>query len=265
MKNPEQIIEEVESLFEIEEGSILNGGRDGTLARARQLAMYLVREMSDLSYPAIGHIFHKDHTTILYAHKKVEQILEGFKYDPKDIARAVEVFRNRTEVNKTPKPRGKVLGHGINDSQQGTIGNVAMCSWKAMLHRCYGGVDRTDKRATVCKDWKTFSNFNDWYYKNRAKMSDHVEKDILNRHRIDKIYSPETCLMVPHDVNSSVTFNITTESYSKHCSHRSNRIDAFYNLAEKYKEEYPRMSSCLKGAALEMCVDAALERPTLYP
>lgn len=265
MQDPEKIIEEVESLFEVEKGSILHGGREGPVSRARQVAMYLVRETSDLSYPAVGLVFNKEHTTILYACKKIEQTLDGFKCDLRNTKEVVGEFRNRTETIKTYTPRGKVLGHGINDSSKDMIGNVSMCRWSSMLYRCYGGVDRTDKRATVCEEWKTFSTFHDWYYKNRVGVSDQVEKDILNRHRIDKIYGPGTCLMVPHDVNSSVTFNLTTESYGKHCKHRSDRIDTFYNLAEKYKEEYPRMSSCLKGAALEMCIDAALERATLYP
>lgn len=39
--------------------------------RARQVALYLCRRLCDLSYPEIGRIFHRDHTTVLYAHNKI--------------------------------------------------------------------------------------------------------------------------------------------------------------------------------------------------
>lgn len=37
------------------------------LARPRMLAMYLVRAMEGLSLPQIGHVFRRDHTTVLHA------------------------------------------------------------------------------------------------------------------------------------------------------------------------------------------------------
>ena len=47
------------------------------LARARQVAMYLSRELTNCSYPQIAYVFGKrDHTTILYGYRKIEKLLK---------------------------------------------------------------------------------------------------------------------------------------------------------------------------------------------
>lgn len=46
-------------------------GRTRAIAGARQIALYLCRELTDLSLPKIGQQFGRDHTTVMYAEKKV--------------------------------------------------------------------------------------------------------------------------------------------------------------------------------------------------
>lgn len=42
------------------------------LTRARAVAMYMTRELTDLSFPEIGRAFGgKHHTTVMYAHRRV--------------------------------------------------------------------------------------------------------------------------------------------------------------------------------------------------
>ncbi|WP_330184141.1 chromosomal replication initiator protein DnaA [Nocardia sp. NBC_01503] len=48
-------------------------GKARPLAQARQIAMYLCRELTDLSLPKIGQAFGRDHTTVMYADKKVRK------------------------------------------------------------------------------------------------------------------------------------------------------------------------------------------------
>jgi len=51
--------------------------RTKEVAFARQVAMYLARELTDYSLPRIGQEFGgRDHTTVLHAHTKVEQLLQ---------------------------------------------------------------------------------------------------------------------------------------------------------------------------------------------
>ena len=53
---------------------ILSPTRTAQVARARQLAMYLTRELTDLSLPAIAKAFNRrDHTTVIHAIRKVER------------------------------------------------------------------------------------------------------------------------------------------------------------------------------------------------
>lgn len=50
----------------------LRGARGtNTLCRARQIAMYLCRELTGLSLPAIGSEFDRDHTTVMHAVRKI--------------------------------------------------------------------------------------------------------------------------------------------------------------------------------------------------
>jgi len=49
-------------------------GKTKALAQARQIAMYLCRELTDLSLPRIGQTFGgRDHTTVMHANKKIRK------------------------------------------------------------------------------------------------------------------------------------------------------------------------------------------------
>ena len=47
------------------------------LVTARQIAMYVLREMTDFSYPAIGREFGgRDHTTVIHAVEKIAELMK---------------------------------------------------------------------------------------------------------------------------------------------------------------------------------------------
>jgi chromosomal replication initiator protein len=48
-------------------------GKTKALAQARQIAMYLCRELTDSSLPKIGQSFGRDHTTVMHADKKIRK------------------------------------------------------------------------------------------------------------------------------------------------------------------------------------------------
>jgi chromosomal replication initiator protein len=54
---------------------ILGSRRNQNIALARQMAMFLCRDLLGLSFPALGRAFGgKDHSTVLYSVKKIDQI-----------------------------------------------------------------------------------------------------------------------------------------------------------------------------------------------
>ncbi len=55
---------------------LCGSSRSRQLVTARQIAMYLCREMTDLSLPKIGQVFGgRDHTTVMHANKKIRELM----------------------------------------------------------------------------------------------------------------------------------------------------------------------------------------------
>ena len=74
---PDTILERVGGFYGILKDDLKKKKRNKTLAFPRQVAMYLIRELTEHSLPEIGTFFGaKHHTTILYAHKKIKADLK---------------------------------------------------------------------------------------------------------------------------------------------------------------------------------------------
>src|SRR5699024_3468299 len=66
------IQEFISKKYKITVEEILSKKRTKTIAFPRQVAMYLAREMTDLSLPKLGEEFGgRDHTTVIHGHKKI--------------------------------------------------------------------------------------------------------------------------------------------------------------------------------------------------
>ncbi|MDD5194580.1 MAG: chromosomal replication initiator protein DnaA [Candidatus Omnitrophica bacterium] len=75
---PETILERVDIYFNISKEDLKREKRNKNVVFPRQIAMYLIRELTELSLPEIGMFFGaKHHTTILYAHKKIKMDLKN--------------------------------------------------------------------------------------------------------------------------------------------------------------------------------------------
>ncbi len=75
-RTPETIIQQVAEYYNITVADILSARRNREVARPRQIAMYLVRELTKLSTTRIGEVFGgRDHSTVMYACEKIAELL----------------------------------------------------------------------------------------------------------------------------------------------------------------------------------------------
>ena len=74
---PVDIINHTAEYFKLTVDDLYGSSRSQAVATARQIAMYLCREMTNLSLPKIGQLFgNRDHTTVMYANKKITELMK---------------------------------------------------------------------------------------------------------------------------------------------------------------------------------------------
>jgi len=74
------VVKVIADYYEIEEATIYEKTRQREIVKARQIAMYILREDFNISYPLIGNkLGGRDHTTVIHSHLKIKKNL---KTDP---------------------------------------------------------------------------------------------------------------------------------------------------------------------------------------
>ncbi|MDA0565313.1 chromosomal replication initiator protein DnaA [Streptomonospora sp. S1-112] len=69
------IMAQTASYFGLSTEDLCGTSRSRVLVTARQIAMYLCRELTDLSLPKIGQQFGRDHTTVMHADRKIRSLM----------------------------------------------------------------------------------------------------------------------------------------------------------------------------------------------
>ena len=77
LPTPSLIISQVCKFYSVDEEKLRGTLKNKGTSEARQVAMYLIRKLTNLSLPDIGKEFAKDHSTVLYAIRKVEVALKN--------------------------------------------------------------------------------------------------------------------------------------------------------------------------------------------
>lgn len=82
--------------------------------------------------------------------------------------------------------------------------------WSALIQRCYDKKWHCRyphyKNVIVCEEWKCFQNFADWFeekWKPCMNSNWDLDKDILSDS--GKVYSSETCCLIPKEINGGIT------------------------------------------------------------
>src|SRR3989442_2533057 len=74
---PKRILEATSEMFVCTIDELAGKSRSRPLVTARQISMYVFREMTDLSYPAIAREFGgRDHTTVIHAVDKIATLMK---------------------------------------------------------------------------------------------------------------------------------------------------------------------------------------------
>lgn len=89
----DEIQKKVAEHFNISVKELQSSRRARTVARPRQVAMYLAKQLTSRSLPEIGRKFDRDHTTVMHAVRKVEELIVE---DP-TLAENIEILRRTLE------------------------------------------------------------------------------------------------------------------------------------------------------------------------
>jgi chromosomal replication initiator protein len=86
---PNEILKAVAAHYGIRVSDLKSKSNARPIAYPRQVAMYICKELTDLSYPEIGKLFNnKHHSTVMYSVEKIDQLIQ----DDQQVARTVEML-----------------------------------------------------------------------------------------------------------------------------------------------------------------------------
>lgn len=154
-------------------------------------------------------------------------------------------------------------------------------AWDAMIRRAHMHIPRANKtedsyiNTTVCEEWLCLQTFAKWYIDYRSKINPkywnelEIDKDILQWNQEFKIYSPQTCCLIPHNLNvvlvgmhtentrnSNLPIGVRSTKYGRYTVYVSNLGIRFhvgtYNTPEEAFEAY-------KKAKKDVIIKIALE------
>ncbi|MFH1913334.1 MAG: DnaA/Hda family protein [Pseudomonadota bacterium] len=92
---PKKIMTVVSEHFNVNIKELTGTKRHQNIAQARQVAMFLCRQMLNASYPALGRAFGgKDHSTVLYSVKKIDQMQD----DDFELKQLLKTLKNKCRL-----------------------------------------------------------------------------------------------------------------------------------------------------------------------
>jgi hypothetical protein len=172
------------------------------------------------------------------------------------------------------------MGEGTWAKSKGRVNKIHDI-WIQMIRRCYDEKAQvkqyTYKGCSVCDEWLCFANYEKWYKEHLYQVEGQtmcVDKDILFKG--NKIYSPETCCIVPMEINNQFIKNgkirgkypigvrILTSGSFQSCSgikHLKTRTfstpeEAFYDYKQQKEDYLKQLADKYKGIIPQNVYDA---------
>jgi len=94
-RTEEQLLAEICDFLGVSVEAIKGRSRQRPIVTARQTAMYVFRELTDLSYPAIARLFGgRDHTTVIHAVEKTQHVMKDRKHVFDQVTELIRLFKS---------------------------------------------------------------------------------------------------------------------------------------------------------------------------
>jgi chromosomal replication initiator protein len=94
VRTGEQLLIEISDHLGFDVEAMKGKSRQRPLVSARQTAMYVFRELTELSYPAIARLFGgRDHTTVIHAVDKTQRMMSERKQVFDQVTELVQKFK----------------------------------------------------------------------------------------------------------------------------------------------------------------------------
>ena len=90
---PDVIVEETAKFYDLDPKTIMGQSRKADIVLARQVSMYIIRSITNLSLPEVGKFFGQHHTTVMHSVEKIEKTL-GSNGELKEVIRDIKANVN---------------------------------------------------------------------------------------------------------------------------------------------------------------------------
>ena len=194
--------------------------------------MIMGRVMSDLSVGKVFKLNAGGSCTVVSFENRQNIIVEH--NDEFKFLSSVEFAQLKRGTVKNPYTKSVCgvgyLGDGCYKSQYQGVVSETYQVWRGIVQRCYSRrkhlINPTYLGCTMSLDWLNFQNFAEWYEGNSFYgLGYEVDKDILVKG--NKVYSAETCCLIPPIINASVVYPTPKNGSSLGVTERKGRKRSF--------------------------------------
>jgi hypothetical protein len=151
--------------------------------------------------------------------RKIELELDQIRCLKKNTTELAAKIKRAEDLKKAKEDYDKVYTAHVNTDYSICVPEIKLhpndypmiqSRWKGIIDRCTPSKQKGKYGSYVgcslCEEWKDFQNFCEWCLENKICEGMDIDKDVLIKG--NKVYSPETCIIIPSEINSRLNFNI---------------------------------------------------------